>query len=824
MKSKVVGKEFIFKQYRIRGKEIQFHYEIVSFKNTSLQFTEKLILPKEITRISKQELDTILRPLSLVLGISYYKLYCPKKIATFFPLSKEQSEFFSNLYKKGLGEFAFKNKLDPKDIGNFPFKKDTDSKFTSPFRVKNRDRSLVGIGGGKDSIVVLELLKSSKICKDITAYKLETGKPSKISNSVIKLSGNSSLKIKRLLDPQIFDNHPDSYNGHIPISAVIAFTGILSAIAYDYKYMVVGNENSSSFGNTKYKGMEINHQWSKSVEFERSFQKYVQKYITPDVKYFSLLRQITELKISQIFSQYPKYFKTFSSCNASYKIHKKRPDTLWCNHCPKCCAIFIMLAPFISQKRLVKIFGENLLNKKELLSTYEELLGLKGFKPFECVGTYEETKLAFLKIRNSYENSYIVKKLKNKVKLNEKKSELVLKPIIMDTVPDHFKFLTLDTACIIGHGLEGQETEVFLKENYPNLRLKILDQKADSNYLEKQHGCDIAIKSSGVNPKLVKIPYTTATNIFFSKNNNFTIGITGTKGKSTVSSLIYKILKEDGRKVSLIGNIGVPILKSLRKKQPADHINVIELSSQVLEDVTNSPDIAVLLDIFPDHLDYHGNFKNYKAAKENIFRFQKNNDMLIRKPYLVKIPIPDKELPLIGNHNKENIKAAISVAEKMKVGKKNIKNALKKFKSLLHRLQIVGTFKGIRFVDDSISTTPESTICAINSVSDVQTIFLGGTDRGYDFSNLKKRIKKLKIKNFVLFPDTGNRIFTKKELTKMNFIKTSSMEEAVKFAYKNTAEGKTCLLSTASPSYSLWKNFEDKGESFEKYVKKLGSS
>jgi UDP-N-acetylmuramoylalanine--D-glutamate ligase len=169
----------------------------------------------------------------------------------------------------------------------------------------------------------------------------------------------------------------------------------------------------------------------------------------------------------------------------------------------------------------------------------------------------------------------------------------------------------------------------------------------------------------------------------------------------------------------------------------------------------------------------------------------------------------------------QNVQAAILVARELGISDTVIKQALRTFKPLSHRLEFVGTYKGIEFYDDAISTTPESTIAALQTITNVDTIFLGGEDRGYDFKNLEKVLRKSKIRNIVLFPDTGKRILSS---TKgFNSIYTKSMKEAVEFAFTHTKPGKSCLLSTASPSYSVWKNFEEKGDIFKKLVKELGS-
>src|SRR3989344_4486147 len=224
-------------------------------------------------------------------------------------------------------------------------------------------------------------------------------------------------------------------------------------------------------------------------------------------------------------------------------------------------------------------------------------------------------------------------------------------------------------------------------------------------------------------------------------------------------------------------------------------------------------------------MDFHGGLKKYYEAKKNIIKFK--NNFLIYNPKNSEMKKWLKEykgqvLPfsknnykssLLGEHNKQNIQAAVSAVKIFNIPDVTIQKAIKNFKSLPHRLEFVGEFKGIKFYDDAISTTPESTIMAIASLKDVDTIFLGGQDRGYNFSQLEKVIKKYHIRNIVLFPDSGKKMITSKK--GFNIKHTSSMEDAVQFAYKNTKKGSVCLLSCASPSYSLWKNFNEKGDQFE---------
>jgi UDP-N-acetylmuramoylalanine--D-glutamate ligase len=454
-------------------------------------------------------------------------------------------------------------------------------------------------------------------------------------------------------------------------------------------------------------------------------------------------------------------------------------------------------------------------------------------KPFDCVGTFEEMRAAFWMARNNFKNDLAIKTFLPKIKNGDALLKKVFRTTPSPTVPAKFQFLGMKKALILGYAREGKVTHEYLKKNYPNLEIGIADMSDGKNYLDKQNGFDIAIKTPGINKSLVKIPYTTATNIFLSQvQGTLTIGITGSKGKSTTTSLIYSILKETGKQVHLLGNIGYPMLEALLGKIGRDDIFVLELSSYQLDDIKFSPNIAVATNLFPEHMDFHGGVREYYGAKKNIVAHQKEGDFFVYNSGIKdfrkwetpakKIPSDKKlafkgwDIPLLGEHNRSNLQLAYAVAKILKIPDSTIQRAVAKFKPLEHRLEFVGEFKGIRFYNDALSTAPESTIEAIKAIPNIGTIFLGGEDRGYDFSELRKVLKKYRIKNIVLFPDSGKRILESQN--GLNIIETRSMKEAVAFGYKYTKKGQACLLSTASPSYGVWKNYEEKGGEFKREV------
>jgi hypothetical protein len=245
-------------------------------------------------------------------------------------------------------------------------------------------------------------------------------KDNPLYEQVNAIIGTPRLFISRKMDPLLFKMNTESYyNGHVPISGIIAFTLTVVAYLYDYKYLVMSNEKSANEGNTEMDGMVINHQRSKSLEFEKTFDEYVHKYISPDVEYFSLLRGMYEVRIAQEFAKYPQYFTTFSSCNANFKIlaplrkgeaelEAKQGDLsphskLRCGKCPKCVFVYTMLRPRITHEQTLQIFGKELYEDASLESVFKELLGISGIKPFECVGTNEEMILA---MRKFYQQHY----------------------------------------------------------------------------------------------------------------------------------------------------------------------------------------------------------------------------------------------------------------------------------------------------------------------------------------------------------------------------------------------------------------------------------
>lgn len=802
-----------------------------SAHNTLYTFTEMLAFGQvDTTHVSDDLLGALMRDLHLALGISYYKTFCPPRIVHPYALTADQAEFWSTLYRKGLGEFAFKNKIPLAHIASFA---PTPDAYAVAYEADVADTPLLGIGGGKESVVALQLLREYTP----TSFVLQTGKSYPVVDDVVRVAGTPLARVQRTMDAQLFARLPGAYDGHIPISSLYAFVGIAAALLHKHRFVVVGNEHSSNFGNVEYDGETINHQWSKSAEFESIVQTYVRAHVTPSVMYFSILRPFYELRIAQMFAHTgTAFFNHFSSCNRNFSSNNPLPaDKKWCGACAKCASTFLLLAPFVAKETLVNIFGTDLLADETLVSMYTDLLGFGTMKPFDCVGTFDELQAALRMIRDAYTDSPVVQALGNRVVTQS--PEVFLKTQQAHTVPTRFRLAGMESVLILGYGREGKATEQFLKVQYPHVRVGVADQQDGTNYLQQQEHYDAVIKTPVIPGVQVTRPYTTATNIFFSVvPREQVIVVTGSKGKSTTASLVYAMLVAGGKKARLIGNIGVPVLASIMEVPLApDEYLVCELSSYQLADVDVSPHIAGVTVLFPEHLDHHGSKEHYYDAKRNVTRFQTSDDLFIYgaddpmltnwaqytkaqgMPVQGPAPFVIDNPRLLGAHNTCNVHLAYTIAAQCGVSQQDAQRAVQEFAGLPHRLENIGTYKGVTFYDDAISTTPESTIAALQALGTVHTIFLGGTDRGYDFTVLEQKLKEHGVQNIVLFPDSGAHILT--DETPFTVLHTNSMDEAVAFAYAHTPPGDICLLSCASPSYSLWKNFEEKGDLFQKAVR-----
>lgn len=407
---------FVFDRYELIPAEnkIVFEYVMEYSDHPAERFRETLTFPgiKKTywKRIPAKLLQRTLQTLHLACGVSYWKMSCPPILAvTHGGMTAEQMEWWKIVYTQGMGEFYYKNKIDFRDLIHFEY---TEGKAVAPISINLKDRCLVPIGGGKDSMVTAQLLREHGF-----AFDAFTMGNSHIQTAAIEALGVSHVLVERQIDSLMVmrSKAGEVYNGHVPISLLYTFSALLTGMLTDYRTIVFSNEKSANIGNVIYHGLEVNHQWSKSLQCEEMVREYVHRYLTPDMDLFSLLRPLHEYEIVRRFVKYGNYFSTVSSCNRNFVVSSAQPKAFegayWCGRCPKCAFMFALFAAFLPKEEVIRMFGKNLFADEELLPLYQELLGMKGIKPFECVGLPEEVLAAFADaaVRHEWDEDALMK-------------------------------------------------------------------------------------------------------------------------------------------------------------------------------------------------------------------------------------------------------------------------------------------------------------------------------------------------------------------------------------------------------------------------------
>lgn len=444
---------------------------------------------------------------------------------------------------------------------------------------------------------------------------------------------------------------------------------------------------------------------------------------------------------------------------------------------------------------------------------------------------------------------------------------------------------------ILGFGLEGYSTynlikkylpnqQVFISDANPSFLEKYPDVKNDENaqivgqdmYLKELENYDIIMKTPGLSFKDIDTSkfidkIKSQLELFLEFVDVFTIGVTGTKGKSTTSSLIYNVVKNQKEDVHLLGNIGVPLFNEIDKLNK-NSVVILELSSHQLEFVKVAPNISIILNIFEEHLDHYKSYEHYINAKLNICRYQKENDYFLynidneclsnhinnmqglnQNIYEIsydgnakensnhklvikqenKVVSEDGEVlyidsdsrQILGDHNFNNIMFTITVAKIMNLDLKKAMEDIYKCPPLPHRMEFVGEYEGIKYYNDSIATIPASTMNCIQTLKSVNTLIVGGKDRGIDYSEFAKFLEKTDIEHLICLPDTGWKIAKMIDNENMEKYIVNNMEEAVNLAKKITKKDNICLLSPAASSYGFFKNFQERGNLFKKLVQEV---
>ncbi len=352
-----------------------------------------------------------LRLLHFIAGVSYYKAAVPLDIRIEGePIDADTAALLESVYVNGLGEFAYRNGLDLHGRIRFPVGTvgaaiaasspaiaPSGSRLAaeaasaaSAAALGLREHALVAIGGGKDSLVSIEALRDAGIAQTVSWIG-----GSQLIRACAERTGLPTLNIGRQLAPELFDyNRQGAWNGHIPVTAINSAILVFAAVLLDADQVVFSNERSASYGSLIEGTGEVNHQWSKGWAFERAFGAHVQRNVAADLRYYSLLRPLSELAVARQFARTEAYDAHFSSCNRNFHLLGERPANRWCGICPKCHFVFLALAPFMPKPRLVGIFGRNLLDDVAQVPGFDALLEYQDHKPFECVGEGRESRAA----------------------------------------------------------------------------------------------------------------------------------------------------------------------------------------------------------------------------------------------------------------------------------------------------------------------------------------------------------------------------------------------------------------------------------------------
>lgn len=379
---------FTFTHRTLEGATVRLGYRLSGddgCRDLEETFTLPAAVPPEVA--ARGEVQRALAGLHHMAGVSYWKAALSPDIDGRAPAEADR-DYFTEAWSLGLGEFFCRNGLDPNGRVRFPAGLAPETG-TSPGS-SDPARAWVLLGGGKDSVVSVEAVRRA----GLQAATLSVGSSVWIARAA-QVSGLPHTVIRRRVDPQLHELHArGAPNGHVPISAILAHAALLLGTVTGVGAVVASNERSASFGNVAYRGIEVNHQWSKGIRFERLLRDWCDRHLPGGPRWFSLLRPLSELAIARCFARHPRWFDDVTSCNANFRLDGQAAPARWCGHCPKCVFVYAVTSPFLDDGAVARLFGRSFLAEAANVPVAAALCGVVGHKPFECVGTPEETRAA----------------------------------------------------------------------------------------------------------------------------------------------------------------------------------------------------------------------------------------------------------------------------------------------------------------------------------------------------------------------------------------------------------------------------------------------
>lgn len=402
--------------------------ELAYALDDQVEFVERIGFPgaPALPAARRAAFDQALRLLHLMAGVSYYKAAVPPEIEVESgPLDEATAALCEQVYEHGLGEFAWQNRIDLAGRIRFPRGGRAPA---MPAALGLPRASLVPIGGGKDSLVTVELLRAAG--EPATATWIGQ---SDLIRACAERTGLPLLNLRREVSPALFElNRRGALNGHVPVTAINSAILVVAALLYGHDAIVFSNERSASVATLEADGRSVNHQWSKGFAFEAMLGDWLRGHVAPDLEYFSLLRPLSELAVTRRFARLSQYHPVFSSCNRNFKIAGERPASRWCGQCPKCHFVFLALAPFLPKPQLTAIFGRNLLDDASLAPAFDALLEWRAHKPFECVGEARESRaaMAALAARAEWREDAIVARFAREILPALPAADIALEPLL----------------------------------------------------------------------------------------------------------------------------------------------------------------------------------------------------------------------------------------------------------------------------------------------------------------------------------------------------------------------------------------------------------
>jgi len=379
----------VFADRAIEGRRVRLGYALTSRSGGRVEFVETLDLPSTLEAVTDSSDPAVARALlgvHLAAGASYWKSCIPRELlVSDAALTADDVAFWTTVYTHGLGEFFYRNEIDPTD--RVVFRGGGEAVSAAPVG-DTRGAALLLWGGGKDSAVSHEVLAQAEEPHEL----LSIGSANWTwVRRAAEVAGVPLHVAERRIDPKLLEmNAAGALNGHVPVSAYLAFAGVLVALVSGRSAVIASNEASASAGNAAWHGIDVNHQWSKSLAFERMARAWLARHLAEGPEYVSLLRPLTELRIVKAFATHPGYFDVASSCNANFR-QGGSTTRRWCLGCAKCVFVALMARPWLDDGAYHALFGGDPLADPANATLVEELLGMRGTKPFECVGTPEET-------------------------------------------------------------------------------------------------------------------------------------------------------------------------------------------------------------------------------------------------------------------------------------------------------------------------------------------------------------------------------------------------------------------------------------------------